>query len=664
MSPDEFASRARSRVRDSVDRVRLTVGLYPSLSDDGDLTWVDAAPRFRVSDVAVGAWAAAGASADEAAWCRRLQQHADRIAAHRLSFLGVRDHYLGDPIDWNRDHASGRAAPLRFAAGIDYRDFRVTGDAKLVWEINRHHHLVVLARAYRASGDIHYAEEAVAQIESWLQQCPFGIGMNWRSPLELAIRLINWVWTIDLLRDSDLLKGTMWRRIGQAVYLHLWQITRSYSHGSSANNHLIGEAAGVFIGSQYFSDLPGAARWRRESAAILAREIELQTYADGCSREQALGYHLFVLEFFLFAGLVARRVSADFSPAYWTRLERMLEFLQGLVEGGGSLPMFGDADDGYVLDLGDSADRAAGLLSVGAGLFGRADFKRAGGYTESARWLLGAPGRERIDAIPTPPAPALASRAFPDAGYYVLQCGTSTPDTRVSVVFDCGELGFKSIAAHGHADALSFSLRAYGRDVLVDPGTYDYFSAPAWRDYFRSTRAHNTVVVDGVDQSVMLGPFLWGARAEAQGVRWTPRATGATVVAAHDGYTRLPDPVVHRRTLDLDEPTGVLAIHDELIMRGSHRIALYFHLSEHCRVAGVESHRYRIAVDGHTVTLDVDPLLNVRALTASEDPIGGWVSRRYHEKAPATTLVATGVFVGSTSLRCRIHVEPAGARAS
>jgi Heparinase II/III-like protein/Heparinase II/III N-terminus len=662
MSPEELGWRVRSTLRDHVDRACLTLGRSPAprRGEGADRPGVE--PGFRVSDVGEGEWAGLGPETPESGWLRRLRDRADRIARHRLSFFDLVDRDLGDPIDWNRDHGSGKRAPMRFAPAIDYRDFQVTGDAKVVWEPNRHHQLVVLGRAYRASGEATYAAAIGEQLESWLDQCPFGMGMNWRSPLELAIRLINWVWTLDLIRESGRLSRELRSRVRRAVYLHLWEITRKYSRGSSGNNHRIGEAAGVFVATAYFHDLPDAPRWREESHRILAEEILAQTYPDGCTREQALGYHLFVLQFFLIAGIVARWIGHDLSRAYWARLERMLEFVGALSEGGRDLPMFGDSDDGYVLDLGEAPGETRGLLATGAVLFARPDFKRwSGGYVEPARWLLGRASRVEFDRLPaTPPDEPLASRAFAESGHYLLQHGRSGRPDRVSVTFDCGELGFQSIAAHGHADALSFTLRAFGTDVFVDPGTYDYFSFPRWREYFRSTRAHNTVVIDGADQSVMLGPFLWGARARARRLRWEPRSDGGLVAAEHDGYTRLGDPVMHRRTLELDGRSRVLTLRDEIAARGRHDIEVCFHLSEHCVASHAGGHRYEITVGGGTVTLEVDPRLSVTALSGSEDPLGGWVSRGYHRKVPSTTLVGRGESRGTSTFITHVHIGPPG----
>ncbi len=213
MSPGELARRVSGRAREIELWGRVTCGRLPIPPAKGEGPAGESAePGFRVSDLSAGEWESL-ASDVEMAWRDRLVGEADRVAGHRLSFFDLVDVDLGDPIDWNRDHGTGQKAPLRFAPLIDYRDCRVAGDAKVVWEPNRHHHLVVLGRAYRATGVVRYASAVVEQIESWLDQCPFGYGMNWRSPLELAIRLINWVWAIDLVRESGVVATSFLRAV-------------------------------------------------------------------------------------------------------------------------------------------------------------------------------------------------------------------------------------------------------------------------------------------------------------------------------------------------------------------------------------------------------------------------------------------------------------------
>ena len=656
MSPAEVAWRVRSELRDAVDRLRIPLGIVPRLPK-GAPAGRGASGGFRTTDIVTGAWNGEPSDPRIPGWSERLKGRADALLGNRVTFFNLEKVFLGDPIDWNRDHDSGRPGPRRLSQTIDYRDFTVTGDAKMVWEPNRHHHLVVLGRAYRAFGDPVYAAEAIRQIASWIDDNPFGCGMNWRSPLELGIRIINWVWALDLVRAHGDRPRGFDDRVRETVWRHLREVAGRYSRGSSANNHLIGEAAGVFVGSAWFPDLPGAGGWKEESREILSREILRQTYADGCTREQALGYHLFVLQFFLVAGIVGKRIGMDFPPPYWERVGKMLEFAGALSEGG-PLPLFGDCDEGYVLDLAGGGNDVHELLAIGARLFPGAGFPPgAAGSGEAAWWLLGPGAPDRRDGFLPPRANVrLRSRSFPESGFYLLQSGSLEGEDRVSVLFDCAELGYGSIAAHGHADALSFTLRVGGRDVFVDPGTFDYFAYPEWRTYFRTTAAHNTLEIDGKDQSVMLGPFLWGCRAHSRCIRFEAEGEGGIVAGEHDGYARLPAPARHSRTIGMDAESGVIDVIDEIESDGAHDIRIFFHAAEDCAVAMEGASTIRIGVGTSVVLLDVDPALTVTLLSGSEAPISGWVSRGYHRKSPSTTIVARGRTRGNTRFRCIMRV--------
>lgn len=584
---------------------------------------------------------------------RGLLDRANSICHHCITLFDLENHDLGRRIRWNYEYKARLKTPMIASCRIDYRDHTTAGDCKFVWEPNRHQHLVVLARAYRVTGERRYAAKVIEHIEDWIEQCPVGVGMNWRSPLELAIRLINWSHAYDVIADAGVVTCEHLSRVLPVVDRHLWEISRKYSRFSSANNHLIGEAAGVYIASCYFRQLRRSTACRLESHAILVREMAAQVGADGGHRELAMGYHLFVLEFFLLAGLAARRCGDDFPAAYWERLEKMFEFVAAFAEGGGHLPMLNDCDDGYVLELGGPAERARGLLGVGAVLFDRSDFAAlADGCGEPAFWLMGREPKEILRGRPQ--QDSLRSSALPEAGFYLLQCRFG--DVPVSLTFDCGPLGFGSIAAHGHADALGLTLRVNGIDVLVDPGTYDYFTYRKWRDYFRSTRAHNTVVVDDQDQSEMLGLFLWGRKANSRCLEWRPTAWGGTATGEHDGYSRLPHSVIHRRTISLDGRFSAVNVRDELTGSSRHTAALHFHFGEDCAVNMESSNTFRVICDGKTIILRMDRQLTTSTFHGSEDPIFGWISRGYHRKTATTTLVGQCDWNGTQVLETTIHI--------
>lgn len=638
MSTAELTWRAASQIRDAADRVRFTLGLHG---------WNDVAPPDRYPSLlpSLPLPLHPGPLDPGQPAVRALREAADDVVTHRFTFLNLERVDLGRNLDWNRDHETGTPSPRGYSAAIDYRDARIAGDAKLVWEPSRHLQLVLLGRAYRATGNVAYAREGLLQIDSWIAQCPFGTGMQWRSPLELAVRTINWTWFLALIAPSGLLAGAPLARILHVLDAHVYDITRKYSRGSSANNHRIGEAAGVFVACRCLPELRGAHEHAIAGARILEEEILVQNCADGGNREQAFGYHLFVLQFFLIAAYVAQSTGQRFSEAYMARLDAMLDFVEALTAAGPA-PMYGDADDGYVLDLGDRQRGGRELVGLGDCLRGQAPREDC----EPVTWLFPratvAAGRSR----------SLQSRAFPDTGLYLLQWGEAGSLGGTSLTLDCGPLGLGALAAHGHADALAFTLRAFGEDIFVDPGTFDYFRYPHWREYFRSTRAHNTVMIDDLDQSIMQGPFMWGPRANARCLEWSHDAVGAQITADHDGYQRLSDPVGHRRNIEMNAEERTFTIRDSVTMAAEHRVALSFHLSERAAVRRTKPGAFEISVARGSVELTLDPRMEVAVLAASEQPRGGWVSRGYHRLSPAVTIVTSLTASEPLDLESRIVV--------
>lgn len=634
MDAAEIAWRVKGLAGAWTDVLRVSTGIVPRL-DTG--RW-NQAGEFRP-----GFSCTAGLDEHDfdggwpAEWRAALLRDAEMICGDRLSFFDLEDQFLGAPIDWQRDHAAGRSGPLRHCTFVDYRDFGTFGDCKLVWEPNRHHQLVVLARAWVVTGDERYARKAVDLMHHWIESNPFDKGMNWKSPLELGIRLVNWVWAIDLLRGSRALGESDWHRIVETVYRLIRDTQRKFSRGSSANNHLIGEVAGVFIATSYFDDLPNAARYHDRSRSILEEEILAQSFGDGCTREHAFGYQYFVLQFFALCAIAADRAGRPLSAAFLERLRQMLRFYAEVCADTGTPPNLGDADSGYVLDLGDRPPDARGILSVGAALFGEDALDRSATVSESCCWLFGTrPGRRDVQR------PALASQAFRESGYFLLRAPAAGRGEAadIRVIFDCAELGYGAIAAHGHADCLGFELSVDGRPVLVDAGTYDYFTWPDWRRYFRSTRAHNALTVDDECQSVPSGPFMWKSRARQKLVEWRDDETQSCITGEHDGYRRLPDPVTHRRRLSLDKADGSIDIVDELECAAEHRIRRYFHVAPGCTVAAVDGSRIRIATEEFELTVRHDSA-TAEIVAGGEDGPLGWVSFGYHQRAAGHTLVLT-----------------------
>ncbi|MEB3360067.1 MAG: alginate lyase family protein [Synechococcales bacterium] len=579
-------------------------------------------------------------------------------------------HFHEAPFDWHRDPQTGVRAPLIFGPDLDYRDPKVAGNFRNIWEKNRQHHLTILALAYALSGDERYASAVETQIQQWIDQNPVPLGINWTSSLEVGIRLISWVWIERLLRGSasgDRLfgaAGLLW----PSIYWHQWLLTQHYSHGSSANNHLVGEMAGLLIAALAWPVFATSRQWQTLASGILEREVARQTYPSGLNREQAFSYQIFALEFFVLAGLEAERWGCPLSASYQMWVKRMLDVLPALLDVGGNLPTYGDSDDGKVLVLrpmqasrldwllrvgqswlaaqvplppGDSGQLAAALVypeGTKDGQLNPASTSRPINHLvnhldDSTPHPPGAPSAPP-SAAGSPPASS-ASIGFEDAGLYVLASRRGQAD-EVFCLADAGPLGFLSIAAHGHADALSFSLSVGGVPVIVDPGTYVYHSEPHWRAYFKGTKAHNTLAVDDEDQSESGGAFLWMRKAATVVQRWETTPTGGELVAEHDGYCRLPEAVVHQRQLCLRDRH--LSILDNLRGGGTHRVEWRLHFAPGCAVT-LEDQRGQVTWQTGQLSLDLDPQLNWRIVEQQSD--AGWYAPGFNLKEPAPTLIGS-----------------------
>ncbi|MBZ6170924.1 heparinase II/III family protein [Streptomyces olivaceus] len=580
---------------------------------------------------------------------KRLVAEADRLLAGHVEYFGVLRDDLADP-DWWYDPKTGRRAPWGYAFDVPYRDEEAVGDIKQIWELSRHQYLTVLAAAYAVTGDERYAERVDGHLRSWWASNAPLRGVHWTSGIELGIRLLSWVWIRRLL---DGWPGAAALFEGNPVALdQIWHHQRWLaafpSRGSSANNHAVAEAAGQFAAACAFGWFTASARWRADALRSLERHLRSNTFGSGLNRELATEYHGLVLELGLAALAEADAARVPVPATVRLVLLRMTDALAAVVDGRLRPPRQGDADDGHGLVVdGAGTDRWASLLATGGAVFGPLDWWPAVTGTDVRTPLLTALVRPygKEGAAPAVSRPARRPAHFADAGLTVLR-GPAGIWCRC----DGGPHGFLSIAAHAHADALSVEVRHDGVDVLADPGTFCYHGQPVWRRYFRSTLGHNTLELDGTDQSVSGGPFLWTrhARSRVLAVE-TPQEGVSRWCAEHDGYGR----TVHRRRVELADASRELRVVDEVRgeVRGEGRaVRLAFHLGP-AVAADLAGSRAVLtwSRDGEerSALLDLPSRLSWRAHRGESDPPLGWYSPGFGRREPATTLVGTGFTDGT-----------------
>ncbi|HXW89059.1 MAG TPA: heparinase II/III family protein [Terriglobales bacterium] len=605
MDRAEIADRLRQAVSARMDLVRYRAGadFVPGVGEPA----ASSAARFFFAPEAV------------AGLCERLRQlfpgtaeqiieRAERICQHRFDLLGYRDVDYGAEIDWHCDRVHGKRAPRKPWFQVKYLDFAEVGDSKIIWELNRHQHLVTLAKAFRLTGEEKFAAELFRQWNHWHRENPYPIGINWASSLEVAFRSLSWFWVYWLLADSPVLpRGfrSAWLRSQAISGRHIDGYLSTYF---SPNTHLLGEAVAlVFLGT-LCPELPLARRWQQRGWALVEQEAVRQVRDDGLHFEQSLYYHVYALDLFLHAAVLASVNQITVQVPLQRTLERMLEALAAVARNG-RVPQLGDDDGGRVFD--PARNRAMHLLdplATGAVLFGRGDFKMlAVRPREETLWLLGEAGIEEFDRLAEVP-PARNSVAFPASGLYVMR----GDDPAQQLVIDAGPQGAHN-AGHGHADALSVTANSASCDILIDSGTLEYVGPEAERDRFRGTRAHNTLVVAGKDQADPRGPFSWGRlpRVEAEG--WIMGKTFDLFVGSHDGYSRLPNGVVHRRFV-FSLKSGFWLVRDQAFGFGEYELDLFWHLGPGLRASADQENLFLgsghgvrfVTVEGHGWTREVE----------------------------------------------------------
>ena len=551
---------------------------------------------------------------------------------------------LGAHPDWFVDAHSGRSAPKDdYAFDILYRNEDRIGNIKYIWEPSRHHHLTVLAAAYAVSGDERYARRVADHLQSWWRENPFLAGPHWISGIEIGIRLISWVWIRRLLHGWTG-AATLFEENAQfldQLFHHQRWLAMLPSRGSSANNHLIAEAAGQYVAASAFPVFKESRTWQSRSAAILQREVVAQTFSSGLNRELATEYQGLVLELFLVAALEGELTGPTLGPAVWERIRAMMDALASILDVTGKPPRQGDGDDASGL-LFDSPEcnRWKALLSTGKILFGSLSWwpVDSEGDLRTYIWTRG---------INVPPLPQTRPSERPDiladAGHVYLR--KRTAEQEIWCRCDHGPHGFLTIAAHAHADALSIELRMNGIDVFADPGTYCYHGEQEWRKYFRSTAGHNTLELLLQDQSVSGGPFLWTSHAQSKLIKVSgldESSPHATWQAEHSGYVERGGPI-HKRTVLLDRENLIVKITDQIddsrINPVPARLAFHLGPSVECDLA---ANFAKLSWRGGGGRLELPNGLSWSLHRGETNPPLGWYSSSFGTKTPTTTLIGTG----------------------
>jgi hypothetical protein len=602
----------------------------------------------------------------------RLVEAADAFIEGRVRFFGYPEARLRRPIDFAVDPFAGTRWPDRHGKHIDYRHIG-EGDPKWIWELNRCQYLPLLIQAWLITEQRHYAEAAVDELLSWASQNPPGRGIAWANGYEAGIRAVSISVTFDALRGSAVVSPADEQRLLEILRQHGQWIERDPSTHSSANNHRMGELVGTIAICVLAPEISDTERWFGSAIAELADQARRQIRPDGTGAEMAFAYHVYVVDLLLLAVALLDAAGTPIPQPVMDAIHRSGDAIWAQIGESEPLLTYGDTDDAVSIRLAAAEFRDA--RAVAASIACRIRHPRA---RLSARWpdwtswwMFGDEGVKRFEST------AAASRP---EGKYLREGGIvllRRDGVRASI--DIGPLGYLSIAAHGHADALAVTLtQINGDDLVIDPGVGSYFRDPEAREAFRGTAFHATVEVDGQPQSEAGGAFLWTRHAKVTAHRVD---LGQNLVfAEHDGYQRLHPSVNHRRAVAL-LAGGQLLVCDLLTTVGPHRYAQNWPLGPalQASLANETGAIYHAAAVAHSeatgpIALRVAATApgELRLAKGRRQPMLGWWSPRLEGYEPAwlcswivqgvaTVAMAGIVTLGVTPLAGSVSVAREGA---
>ena len=546
-----------------------------------------------------------------------------------------------EPINWHKDIFSGKEFSLEFAKSMSIRkDAHLS--AKNVWEINRLEFLPHVAINYTTTGEEKYLNQFVRIVTSWYTANPYLLGINWYSNIEVNIRLINWFLCWEILKVDEIVKkNNVFKEFVDSILLPVIYQHCKYSYSnpskfSSANNHLISEYSGLFIAVSKWK-FKESGRWLKYSKKGLEIEIRKQ-HSNGVNKEEAAEYIQFITDFFLLPYIVGENTKNPLSNDYLNSLEEIFEYIYEFTDINTNFPKYGDEDDGKVicLTIDENFNNFKSLMTSAAIIFKDSRFKsKSLGFDLKNELLFGEKGRNIFNEIVSVQCEQVSKFYLPE-GHFIFR--KQKEDREIYLHFDAAPLGYLSIAAHGHADALSFLMQVNGYPIFVDSGTYSYHVSKQWREYFVSTMAHNTVCVDGKNQATQAGDTMWLNHYKCTVLEIQELNKIETVKATHTGYKNIS----HTRTVEFIKYEDAFIITDDIINNDGkiHDINVLFHLHPDITVRNlVKNEVFLTHPSGIKLSLVLEPVETaLKIAKGQKEPLLGWYSNSFMQKEPTTVV--------------------------
>ena len=453
-----------------------------------------------------------------------LIEKADSYEQKKFDLLGSGETSF-ESIAWHTDfrlQKQSQTADYTYDSTAYYKDIvvmpgqseKLAKDIKIPWELSRFQHIWVLAHAYKQTGDQKYAQAFYQQTASWLDENHYLLGPNWKCPMDVGIRALNWIVGFSFFSDAPM-DESFWQRFVCSLYDHMiylehnWEI---YDHRTS--NHYLSDLIGYFYLCYFFSDLAGVQQKAEWCYQELLHEFDKQIFEEGADYESSTNYHQLVTEIFYHFYILAPALGFVLPDIFIQKFKRMFDFIDWCTPVNGALIQIGDNDSGKIVS-GISLDLVTAMKNETSGnvkhfaQFGISVYK-------TFNWHV-----------------SLRHHAYNQ----------------------------RQPSGHFHNDAASVTFAIAGVPIFVDPGSYVYTPSKVWRNRFRSAENHNTFYLEGIEP-VLLDDFLFKLDMQEAQTSATHEVDQQTMILQmfHDHYAKFG--LRAHRTVACNEADNLLTITD------------------------------------------------------------------------------------------------------
>ena len=456
-----------------------------------------------------------------------------------------------DPIDWHCDFKSQVRWEKKYYREIGRKN---GADIKVPWELSRCQHLLWLGEAFLLTEDKRYAQEIVDEINGWIDGNPLMYSVNWTCSMDVAFRAVNWMFALCMIVGYEGFDDAFAKKVTHSLWQHAFFIRNNLEKQIPySNNHYVSDIVGLLYLGTLFRHTKKGKRWLRFTLYEYFSEIRQQVLPSGIHYERSVSYHRLVTELLSYPVYMLKRVGEQVPTDILDRIQSMYAYIANYTKPNGFAPLIADNDDGRFVPFLKRDFRIHNYLND----------------TDSIENRFIACGDKVLFH-----SEQQQSKVYSDAGFAIMKNEDACLFVSNGGYSKCPKDSDVTIGTHTHNDLLSFDLNVCGHDIIVDPGTFLYTSAPASRNEFRSTKKHNTVVVDDEEQNGFVGPFVVrrnvyiGTLEECDG-----SVTGE--------YKTIQGGLSHRRTFTLADDS--ITIIDSIRRSGdNHHGNLYFHFAAGC----------------------------------------------------------------------------------